>query len=277
MTAPSATSAATAQATVLAVLAAVGRLTPNQAARAAAVTPAQAGRLLEAAVQSGGAIKFQGAYWHPACPRRQARHRGLTADAYLALAGWPEALEVVPNPPGLAQPDLTLRVGGAHLLALEADTGTESSRQWREKAARYSAGGQGFDLVAAVAESPARAAHILKWWQGEPLAPPAMAWALADIPAAAPIFIPAAAVDPAAPALPLAPTAADWARWAGGRPWFHAYDGVLYLPTTGDPLIQQLHLTPLGRERRQAFDIWYWEIPSGSATAIVFPWRKQPR
>lgn len=270
MTAP----AATAKATILAALASVGRLTPDQAARAAAITPAQAVRLLEAAVKSGGAIKFLGAYWHPACPRRQARHRGLTADAYLALTSWPEPLEVVPNPPGPAQPDLTLSVGGAHLLALEADTGTESSRQWREKAARYSTGGQGFDLVAAVTEGPTRALHILEWWQSEPLAPPAVAWALADIPATAPLWTPTPAVDSPAPVLPLAPTAADWARWAGGRPWFHACDGVLYLPTEGDPLIQRIRLLPLGRERRHGFDVRYWAMPGSSGASIVPPWRK---
>ncbi len=245
-----------------ALLAVVGRLTVDQAARYQSATAARAARELEAAVQAGAAVKFQGAYWHPACPRRQARHRALTADAYLAILAWPDAVAVVPNPPGPAEPDLTLRCGGdGPVMALEADTGTESGRQWREKAARYSGGDQGFDVVVAVTTSAERARHILEWWQAEPLAPPAVAWALADFPKRPPDWPRTAPVTDTDPELPLTPTAADSARWEGRRPWFHAVDGTLYLPSAGDALAQQLHLLPLGHERRRGFDIRYWARP----------------
>ncbi len=244
------------------LLAIVGRLTPAQAARFQSTTPASAARKLEAAVQAGWAVKFQGAYWHPACPRRQARHRELTADAYLKILAWPDGAVVLPNPPGPATPDLTLRIGGdGPVAALEADTGTESGRQWREKAARYAAGDQGFDVVVAVTTTAERARHILEWWQAEPWGPPAVAWALADLPSEPPHWPHAAPVPDSRPELPLSPTAADWARWGDRRPWFHAVDGTLYLPSAGDPLVQQLHLVPLGHERRQGFDIRYWARP----------------
>ncbi len=242
-----------------ALLAVVGRLTVDQAARYQSATATRATRELEAAVQEGAAVKFQGAYWHPACPRRQARHRELTADAYLAILAWPDPVAVVPNPPGPAEPDLTLRIGAnGRVMALEADTGTESGRQWREKAARYSGGDQGFDVVVAVTTSAKRAQHILAWWRTEPLAPPAVAWALADFPKTPPEWPGAALVAESRPGLPLSPTAADWARWGDHRPWFHAIDGTLYLPSVGDRLVRQLHLLPLGHERRQGFDIRYW-------------------
>ncbi len=245
-----------------ALLAVVGRLTVEQAARFQSATVARATRELEAAVQAGWAVKFQGAYWHPACPRRQAHHRELTADAFLAMLAWPDAVEAVPTPPGLAEPDLTLRLGDSGpVLALEADTGTESGRQWREKAARYSGGDQGFDVVVAVTTGAKRARHILEWWQGEPLAPPAVAWALADFPKKPPDWPRTAPVAGTDPVLPLAATPADWAQWGGRRPWLHAYEGTLYLPSVGDRLVQQLHLIPLGYERRQGFDIRYWALP----------------
>lgn len=247
-----------------ALLAVVGRLTPSQAARFQSATARRATRELEAAVQAGWAVKFQGAYWHPACPRRQARHRELTADAYLAMLTWPDGVAVVPNPPGPAEPDLTLRIGAdGPMMALEADTGTESGRQWREKAARYSGGDQGFEVMVAVTASPERARHILEWWRAEPLAPPAVAWALADFPKTPPDWPRAAPVADTDPVLPLGPTAADSARWGNRRPWFHAIEGTLYLPSVGDVLAQQLHLIPLGHERRQGFDIRYWARPRG--------------
>ena len=245
-----------------ALLAVVGRLTVDQAARYQSATATRATRELEAAVQEGAAVKFQGAYWHPACPRRQARHRELTADAYLAILAWPDPVAVVPNPPGPAEPDLTLRIGAnGRVMALEADTGTESGRQWREKAARYSGGDQGFDVVVVVTTGAKRARHILEWWQREPLAPPAVAWALADFPTTPPHWPRTQAAPGTDPLLPLSATPADWARWGGQRPWLHAYEGTLYLPSVGDRLVQQLHLIPLGYERRQGFDIRYWTRP----------------
>jgi hypothetical protein len=121
----------------------VGRLTVEQAAAGTGRSRRAAAAQLERAVRAGRAVKFAGAYWDPQCPRRQARHRALIADAYIAIQRWPEQVSVLPQHPAAeaaARPDLLLLVQQgerSYRLALEADTGSESRRQWQTKAANY--------------------------------------------------------------------------------------------------------------------------------------------
>lgn len=120
-----------------------------------ALTAAQAGRLwdfapetpegaLDAMVLAGQLLKWQGAYWFPKAPRQHTAHRLLNSEIFVRLSRCAELLAW--DPPGPqgegARADgwLTWMTGaGPVQLAVEADRGTETHQQWKEKLAWYRA------------------------------------------------------------------------------------------------------------------------------------------
>jgi hypothetical protein len=238
-------------ATLAQVLAEVGRLEARQVAGWLGVSSRAAEARLERAVATGAAVKFRGAYWHPGCPRRQANHRALVADAYLAARRWPEQVTTRPVPLEGSRPDLLLELPEGRILALEADTGSESARQWREKAAGYRASAHAADLVLAVAPTPARAARLAGWWRAEADVPPMLAVALADFPRSAPTLPPRGAAPPAA------------GEGMGTRRTFCVLAGRLLTPAEAAAAMAQPHLRVLGTERRAGFDLLYLGPSSG--------------
>jgi len=219
----------------------VGRLTVDQAAALTGRSRRAATAQLERAVSAGRAVKFAGAYWDPPCPRRQARHRALIADAYTA-----------------ARPDLLVRVHQgdySYLLALEADTGSESRRQWQAKAANYRLHEHPVDLMLAVAPTAPRAARLQQWWNDAGNRPPGLAVSLGNFPDHAP-KVPAAE-----------PPAVDQPASGDQRRCFYVYEGRLYPPSEGAAMAARLHLLSLGTERRAGFDLHYLARRRGGTPA----------
>lgn len=143
-------------------LEAVGRLTAAQAAHLLGCPPQAAGRRLQSLVDQGATVRFQGAYWHPRCPRRGARHRELVADLYVALSPLFSHWTFTSGGPGRYRPDgwLVSAAGGLR-VAVEADRGTETAAQWREKARRM--GTEALDGLIVAAPTAARARRVAAW------------------------------------------------------------------------------------------------------------------
>lgn len=239
----------------------VGRLTVDQAAALTGRSRRAATAQLERAVSAGRAVKFAGAYWDPPCPRRQARHRALIADAYIAMQRWPEEVSVHADhhtPNTAARPDLLVRVHQgdySYLLALEADTGSESRRQWQAKAANYRLHEHPVDLMLAVAPTAPRAARLQQWWNDAGNRPPGLAVSLGNFPDHAP-KVPAAE-----------PPAVDQPASGDQRRCFYVYEGRLYPPSEGAAMAARLHLLSLGTERRAGFDLHYLARRRGGTPA----------
>ena len=124
-------------------LGAVGRLTAGQAGRLLDVEPALAARFLGALTRDGLALNYRGAWWAPTAKRTATRHRALLGDIYVELArdrrlhAWKSnGGEGTPRPDAWVswhESDTSALLS----IALEADTGTETTRQWDAKLAEY--------------------------------------------------------------------------------------------------------------------------------------------
>jgi hypothetical protein len=199
---------------LLEALDAVGRLTARQAAALLAVSPAQAGRFLVGLCREGLAVGSLGAYWSPRVPRTLAAHRELVADVFITVRRDPRLVAWEGDAPGAhpgspVRPDALIRWRAAaddppRPVAVEADTGSETRRQWDEKLRRYDTSDATWRLLV-IARSPKRRRHLAEWLTASPRpcrvsdpdgAPEALTALAAETPAPRPVPGPAPAAAP---------------------------------------------------------------------------------
>ncbi|CAB1128117.1 protein of unknown function [Candidatus Hydrogenisulfobacillus filiaventi] len=163
--------------------------------------------LAAAAPDLPGARAVDGDLW-AGDPPRHRRHACLVARIFLSLEPVLWSWSRIPPAPGGPAPDARARLlPCAAEVWLEADTGSESRRQWLAKLERYHLWAPG--PLVAVAEDPRRVARLAAWLAAGP-APdpwPAGAFPLADLARTLPAWL-AAHARPDPPPHPQPPSAA---------------------------------------------------------------------
>lgn len=114
-----------------------------------------------------GYVLFHQAVWDPARFQRGAReqHRLLVTETYIRLCPVLDEWSRPANLPWVV-PDAWVRLAGVALpLAVEADTGKETEKQWREKLDGYrrAAGSALFGLLIVARGGPIRHGRLAAW------------------------------------------------------------------------------------------------------------------
>lgn len=122
----------------------LGALTTAQAAALWDFSPEAPESALDSLVHQGVLLKWQGAYWFPKAPRQHTAHRLLNSEIFVRLSRCPELIAWDPPGPGgegaRADGFITWMTShGPVKLAVEADRGTETHQQWKDKLAWYRA------------------------------------------------------------------------------------------------------------------------------------------